>query len=256
MTCHMLPTVTLAIALAGAASGVHATSSISAFRLLGASGLAQTESQTEKETTPPADPLPDLDDLLGLPGRPPAVEGAEGEDAESPAGRRIEQELERKLSAVELADKFREAIEEMGQLADRLERARDTGLETQRLHEEVIRKLDALIKNSRSSSSSSSSGSGSSSSSSSSSAPNQPKAGQQQQQQDQAGSGTNQSEAMPPPMQSPELRGRLDVTRAAWGALPERIRESLMQGSSDQFSSLYEALTEEYYRRLAEEARP
>jgi hypothetical protein len=41
---------------------------------------------------------------------------------------------------------------------------------------------------------------------------------------------------------------------AAWGNLPARVRDQLMQGRHDQFSSLYESMTETYYRRLAEEA--
>jgi hypothetical protein len=40
---------------------------------------------------------------------------------------------------------------------------------------------------------------------------------------------------------------------AAWGALPERLRDALTQGLSDRYSSLYEGATESYYRRLAEE---
>ena len=36
--------------------------------------------------------------------------------------------------------------------------------------------------------------------------------------------------------------------------MPERVRAALMQGSTDRFSTLYESMTESYYRRLAEEA--
>ena len=38
------------------------------------------------------------------------------------------------------------------------------------------------------------------------------------------------------------------------GMLPARLRQALLQGSADRYSSLYESLTETYYRRLAEEA--
>ena len=41
---------------------------------------------------------------------------------------------------------------------------------------------------------------------------------------------------------------------AAWGALPDRLRGALLQGVADQYSALYERLTERYYQRLAEEA--
>ena len=40
---------------------------------------------------------------------------------------------------------------------------------------------------------------------------------------------------------------------AQWGALPERIRDRLIEGSSDVFSATYRALTEAYYKRIAEE---
>jgi hypothetical protein len=49
-------------------------------------------------------------------------------------------------------------------------------------------------------------------------------------------------------------RDVIDSSSAGWGELPERVRERLVEGSSDYFSTLYEALTEAYYRRLAEEA--
>ena len=37
-----------------------------------------------------------------------------------------------------------------------------------------------------------------------------------------------------------------------WGGLPRRIRDMLMQGRREAFSSVYEQMTREYYRRLAE----
>jgi hypothetical protein len=52
-----------------------------------------------------------------------------------------------------------------------------------------------------------------------------------------------------------ERQARLDTARAAWGNLPERVRDSLLEGSSDYFSSLYEAMTEAYYKKIAEEAK-
>ena len=36
--------------------------------------------------------------------------------------------------------------------------------------------------------------------------------------------------------------------------LPERVRELVLQGRRDRVSTIYERLTREYYRRLAEEA--
>ena len=59
----------------------------------------------------------------------------------------------------------------------------------------------------------------------------------------------------PPGGRDAELNERLEASRAAWGALPARTRDALLQGSSDSFSSLYRHLTEDFYRRIAEDAR-
>jgi len=45
----------------------------------------------------------------------------------------------------------------------------------------------------------------------------------------------------------------MEAARAAWGNLPQRVRQLLMQGSGDQFSKEYQRLTEEYYKRLGEQ---
>lgn len=205
-----------------------------------------------------SDPLPDLDDLLGLP-KAPARPGAEPPPSEPPPADAPadlnKQELERKLTAQEMNEKFRNAVRQMGESADRIERAGDLGIVTQRLHEEILRNLDVLIKQSQDSSSSS----GSSSSSSSQSDEDAKRAAQQKQQKGgqnpEAGPGENRGEAMPPAMTAAERQARLDTARAAWGNLPERVRDSLLEGSSDYFSSLYEAMTEAYYKKIAEEAK-
>jgi hypothetical protein len=44
--------------------------------------------------------------------------------------------------------------------------------------------------------------------------------------------------------------------RSEWGSLPQRVRDMLLQGRNEKFSSLYEKLTGEYYRRLAEGDSP
>ena len=45
----------------------------------------------------------------------------------------------------------------------------------------------------------------------------------------------------------------IDETYQEWGNLPARVRDVLTQGRNQPFSRLYEQLTREYYRRLAEE---
>ena len=41
----------------------------------------------------------------------------------------------------------------------------------------------------------------------------------------------------------------------AWGNLPPRLRDELLQGLEDRFSPLYRDLTELYYQRLAEDVQ-
>ena len=43
-----------------------------------------------------------------------------------------------------------------------------------------------------------------------------------------------------------------DLMKAAWGHLPERVREQMLQSSSDEFLPEYREEIEAYYRRLAE----
>ena len=86
---------------------------------------------------------------------------------------------------------------------------------------------------------------------------------QQQQQQQQS----SQSQSKPsssqqtstgggPARQDGPLKTPLPGGEASWGNLPPHVRDALRQGSSDRFSSLYRTLTEEYYKRLAEQPRP
>ncbi len=66
--------------------------------------------------------------------------------------------------------------------------------------------------------------------------------------------GENRDERLPPGgPQDAQLRDTLDTARAAWGSLPERVREALQQGSEDFYSRVYNSLTESYYKRLAGE---
>ena len=222
---------------------------------------APAASASEKK---PKRPVANLDELLGLPSskrQPARPEGEAGLDEAVKPGPEGELdqargELERKLTDQEIAEKFRDAVRQMGESAERIAKANDVGLVTQRLQEEIILKLDLLVKQAENASSSSSSSSSSQQQQQQGQRDpkrQQGKQGQQQQAQSQAGAGENKGEAMPPPGEDPRFAGRLDTSRAAWGNLPERVRQSLLQGSSDQFSSLYEALTEAYYKKLAEE---
>lgn len=190
------------------------------------------------QAPPPAEPLPDLDELLGLPRQRPTT----------PAPR----PLERELADTASTEPFEQAVDLMRLAAQRLD-ARDAGLETQRLQEETLRKLDQLIAQARRQRNRNS--------------PEQQQQQQQDQQQQQAGrqSSQQQSQAQAqasgdstpvgPPRTEGALKSAAVAAGAAWGNLPEHVRQALVQGLSDRFSSLYQRLTEEYYRRLAEDPR-
>ncbi len=207
---------------------------------VGATSVRAQEAVNEGER------LESLDELLGL------EEAGQGEDARTELPDAAQAELERELTQQEAAQAFEQAAALMGESASRLGDMSDTGLATQRLQEDILRKLDQVIeaaKNNQQQSQSSSS-----SSSQQQQQPNQPQ--QQQQQQGEASDGDNQQENTPPGRQDGRLNPEIDSARAAWGALPERVRDALYQGRSDRYSSLYERLTEAYYRRLAEERQP
>jgi hypothetical protein len=239
--------------------------------------LALVAGQSHAQSTPPvepakpaepkpADPVPSLDELLGTKPQPPAgkppeagpVPPPESPDAESIDPTR--ENLDRLLRGEEIGEAFTEAVNLMDTAARRLEGSGDASLTTQRVQEDVIRRLDQLLASlQRRQSQSSSSSSSSSQSQDQQAQRNQPnqrkpsKAGRGQSQQAQSGQGERSD--LGPARQDGPLKPNLDAARAAWGSLPERVRDMLLQGSSDRFSSRYQGLTEAYYRRLAEEKK-
>lgn len=199
--------------------------------------------------TPPSDDLPSLDEALGLDEAVPAKDG-EQSPAKPPA--KPDSALDRQLRDEAEGDDFVQAVSLMDQIAGRLESAKDTGLDTQRLQEEALRKLDKLIDDAKKNSQQQ----------------RQKKKPQQQQQQNQQQQ--QQSSQQQQQQQNQQAQNEGQVTdhskgregqlrqltpggSAAWGSLPEHIRSSLMQGFSDRFSSMYQEMTEAYYRRLAED---
>ena len=221
---------------------------------------------------------PTLDELLDL--APPAEasppdEGAGvNQDVSSPdtlpSEPLIVDGLEERLTGEQMADAFVNAVRDMDRVADRLGDARDPGLDTQRIQESILARLDQLIEaaqQQQSSSSSSSSGSSGSSSNQDSSAEN---AGQDSGQgsQPQPGGSQGQTAAGQPggdgenpggfsPGQVGPIdpgQGAIDEVRSEWGSLPPRLRDELTNGLDEPYSPVYRNLTEAYYRRLAEEA--
>ncbi len=197
----------------------------------------------------PPEPLPSLDELLGL---EPDSSSTSNPQSDLPDAAR--QALDRKLSLEQASEQFAQAVDLMQQTADRLSQSHDASIVTQRLQQDILKKLDAMIEAAKqqSSSSSSSSSSQSQSQSESQSQPSQP----QSQNASSAGQGDSRNPATPPSGQSTQLAPWQAPDQTTWGALPGRLRSSLMQGTSDHFSSLYKSLTEAYYKKLAEEAKP
>lgn len=199
---------------------------------------------TPAETPPDDGELPSLDELLGLPAKP-------GDMLDDPT----KTDLDRLLSGGEIGDAFRQAVTLMGDVARRMQDGGDAGLTTQRMQQTILRRLDQLI----------------SSMEQQQQQQQQQSSSQQQQQQNQSSKqvpsqqqserndeqrGDNTGQTQLPARRDGGLNPAPESTRAAWGNLPERVREMLVQGSTDRFSSMYDAMTRSYYRKLAEEAKP
>jgi len=194
------------------------------------------------------DPPPSLDDLLGLETDESEVQADEAARAES------ERELQRRLDEKEITDAFLVALDKMATSATRLGELFDTGLATQRVQQDILAKLDQLIDKAREMQSL---GQASASRSTSSQSGRSQNPGQRKNQannsQRRDGPPQGSQEGNPPPRQEGDMHTILQEGGVEWGNLPERIRQDLLQGRNDKFSSMYRRLTEEYYKRLAEE---
>ncbi len=199
------------------------------------------EPDEKKKDTPPS-----LDDLLGL-----ETDKSES-DADEAARLESERELQRRLDEKEINDVFLVALERMATSAKRLGELFDTGLATQRVQEDILAKLDQLIDKARRMQSQASASSSSSPQRSQSQNPGQ-RSNQANNSQRRDGTPQDSQEGNPPPRQEGDIQTILQEAGVEWGTLPQRLREELQQGRNDKFSSMYRRLTEEYYKRLAEE---
>lgn len=251
------------------------------------SGEQATPPPADKPSqAPPAKPEgKTLDELLGIPpqaGKRAGGAGSEGgagdKSADGPDGGPTPDDglgeakgrLERGLSEAEVDSLLRQALAGMESSVARLAKQTDSGLGTQRVQEDVVAKLDQLIeeakrrsKQGQKGSKSSSSSSSSSSSQSKQSAGDKPGDPQQGKVGDSKSRGDGQRKTSahgakegdgPPPIDPEKDQAALDETQAEWGALPERVRDLIRQGARDRVASIYQRLTQEYYRRMAEEA--
>lgn len=184
-------------------------------------------------------PTPDLDELLGLPksDRP--------REATDPA----KEDLDEALEPERQTEAFSEAIELMKRSAARISKGSDVGIDTQRLQQDAVRRLDQLIAAARQNSQRQQK----------KQQQQQQDQQQQQQQQDQRQqqqrnqSKGQESNAVDPPGRQDGPGNAAPAPGATWGGLPDRVRQALTEGLSDRFSSMYRSLTEDYYRRLAEQ---
>lgn len=212
----------------------------------------------EQEPTPaPQDPDPQaepargeeqsLDELLKIQpaGEPRAKTGEPSPlpPPPAPADQPIEDEP--------TTQPFQLAVEGMQEAADRLGAHRDPGIQTQRVQEQVVRRLDAIISQMRQSQSKSKQ-----------QKPQQQDSGSKEQSGQQEQADANQtggqeaaqqigsrSQVKSDQLSDEPLKEQFDE----WGNLPPRMRDAIRQGFQESFSSLYEELTKRYYTRLAEE---
>jgi hypothetical protein len=223
---------------------------------------APTEKQAEKPGSKDAPPTKDapksLDDLLGVPQG--ETGGGSAEDA---ARREQEKRLEKSLDESSMSDLVQRALEGMKTASDRLSDAKDPGLGTQRVQEDVVKTLDRLLQEAQRRQSKSSSSSKSSGKRDHKQDPSEQNGQQQKQQQQKKPSKSSQTSSSSDSNNDSREGTRddavaqtqeLNESRIEWGRLPERVRELVLQGRRDRVSTIYERLTREYYRRLAEEA--
>ena len=116
--------------------------------------LAHAQDEPEKaqavENQPESADEPSIDDLLGIDEDPADDEP----DADEPAGDKpddpdtdpeLTRDLDKALTGKQAADQFSQAIEEMEEVAIRLGEESDPGIDTQRMQDEIILKLEQII---------------------------------------------------------------------------------------------------------------
>jgi hypothetical protein len=233
-----------------------------------------SEKASEKPAgKPPARAEPTLDELLGLSKKPAAsgkaeegknAEGESGDAASTPQSTPKDSAraaLDRQLASDQpVSDELVQAIALMRESEERL-KASDAGAQTQRVQDETLKLLDKLIaqakQNQQKQKQQQSQQQQGQKQQSSERQQQQKQSSQQQgQQQGQAQAqqqGTGDGRGGNPASAQAQTRQLPQGAQAAWGNLPPHVRDALMQGASDAYSSTWEQLTGEYYKRLAEQ---
>lgn len=215
----------------------------------------------------PAPPPPSLDEALGI------GDGSAQDQPESKIGER--------LAGASPRDILDSALEDMRRSSQLLD-ARQGGLPARRAQASVVRKLDELIATAQRMQQDQQQQQGSGQSSPRQQRQQGQQSGQEQQEgrqdgeprpgegsqrrpgeRDAEGEGEGRSRAsgdadaqVPPEAIDPsDMTAQLEEGRVEWGRLPPRVRDAVRQGMRDPMSAAYRRLTQEYYRRMAEEPR-
>lgn len=194
----------------------------------------QYNHQQEPQNSPNQDPegLPSLDDLLGTTGvdnQPETI---------SPETLTNEEPLAIAAAQMKTVSTYLSASH--------------TGIKTQRLQAEIIHQLDLAIEQAKQNSQPTQGGSSGSSDNNEFGVQRefdptgaQPNPGDTNE--------TKQPASTNNIVVDPILGGDLDDPNSKWGNLPPRVRDQLRQGKQEVYSSIYERMTAEYYRRLAKD---
>ena len=217
---------------------------------------------------------PSLDEALGIGG------GKKPADADAHSD-----ELKRSLEGAKPRDILESAIDDMRRSATLLDR-QEAGLPTRRVQESVVRKLDELIataqrmkqqgqqqgqqssqQQKQNQQKQRNQGNNQGEQQGKDGSPDEPKPGGKQGEgrdgkprpENEGGrrrpDGDANANEPPPTVDPTNTDAQFDESRAEWGRLPPRVREAVRQGMRDPMSSAYRRLTQDYYRRLAEEPK-
>ena len=199
---------------------------------------------------------PSLDDLLNLSPDEPAPSQPVPENPDTqPGNENLTESVSEAMTASDAADAFEQAVQEMDSVSRRLGRALDPGVETQRMQESILRKLDQVIKAAKEQSSGGgSSGQPREQDQGGESVAQQGQAQQQGGQPQPDGQQASTGEAgVTTPIKPETPDTAIEQLRKEWGVLPPRVREELSDGLRERFSPLYRRMTEAYYKALAEQ---
>ena len=228
---------------------------------------ADKDPPTTPESEEKAEKAPSLDELLGIESDDSSEAGDTGaagdpSGSEDPMDQRRRESLEDRLEERSIADDFTSAVGDMQVAARIMSETGDIGLTLQRLQEEIIRKLDIVIKQAESNQQNSSSSSQQQQQQQQQQeqqqqdVPNQPQQQEQQegQQQQQQQDSSSTGEQQPPGREESDLQTVFEESSVEWGSLPDRLRDMIRQGLRESISRSYRRMTEDYYRKIAEEA--